>query len=147
MRALQSFGERLSASHGLAASNKHLAEAAALNNITADRYLWSEGIGAEAANPRSHATESAFLNVLRNFMADWADFDIAAVHYSYGLTCFALRIRASSCRIPFRIKASRRRPGCVRGPLNHPHGPRRTLLETVPVSAVEVVRARPNGHL
>lgn len=84
LRALQSFGEQLSVAHGLAASNQQYAEAAALNNITLDRYLWREGIGAEAANPRKYATQTAFLNALRKLMADWADFDIAATHYSYG---------------------------------------------------------------
>lgn len=84
LRALQSFGEQLSAAHSLAASNQHYAQAAVLNNITLDRYLWRRGIGAEAAQPRSHATQKVFLTVLRKLMADWADFDIAAVHYSYG---------------------------------------------------------------
>jgi hypothetical protein len=84
LRVLQGFGERLSAAHGLAASNQSYAQAAALNNITINRYLWREGIGAEAAGPLNHATQEAFLKTLRKLMADWADFDIAAAHYSYG---------------------------------------------------------------
>ena len=84
LRALQDFGEQLSTAHGLAATNQRYAGAAALNNITLDRYLWRRGIGAEAAQPLSHATQKVFLTVLRKLMADWADFDIAAVHYSYG---------------------------------------------------------------
>lgn len=68
----------------LAAVNQHLANAAALNNITLDRYLWREGIGAEANSPKVFPTQKAFLAALRKLMADWADFDIAAAHYSYG---------------------------------------------------------------
>ena len=84
LRALQDLGEQLSAVHGLAASNQRYAQAAALNKISLDRFLWREGIGAEVAGPRNHATQSTFLNVLRKLMADWADFDIVATHYSYG---------------------------------------------------------------
>jgi hypothetical protein len=84
LRALQDFGAQLSQAHGLAALNQRYAEAAALNNITLDRYLWREGIAAEAAAPRNHSSVEAFLRVLRKLMADWADFDIAATHYAYG---------------------------------------------------------------
>jgi hypothetical protein len=84
LSALRDFGEQLSAAHRLAAVNQHLAYAAALNNITLDRYLWVEGIGAEANNAKVYPTQKAFLSTLRKLMADWADFDIAAAHYSYG---------------------------------------------------------------
>ncbi|MQP68527.1 hypothetical protein GE253_24720 [Niveispirillum sp. SYP-B3756] len=84
LRALQNFGTQLSQAHGLAALNQRYAQAAALNNITLDRYLWRNGIGAEAVVPRIHATRDAFLKALRKLMADWADFDIAATHYAYG---------------------------------------------------------------
>lgn len=84
LHALRDFGEQLSAAHGLAAVNQHFANAAAVNNITLDRYLWRKGIGAEANNPKVYPTQEAFLSALRKLMADWADFDIAAAHYSYG---------------------------------------------------------------
>lgn len=84
LRALRDFGERLSASHGLAPDNQRYAQAAALNNITLDRYLWREGIGAEANNPKVFPKKREFLTALRKLMADWADFDIAAAHYAYG---------------------------------------------------------------
>jgi hypothetical protein len=84
LRALKDFGERLSAAHGLAAANQRYAQAAAMNNITLDRYLWRKGIGAEATSPLLHPNQKAFLTALRKLMADWADFDIAAAHFSYG---------------------------------------------------------------
>jgi hypothetical protein len=84
LRALQDFGEQLSRAHSLAASNQSAAQAAALNKVTLDRFLWREGIGAEAVLPRQHASTEAFLKVLRGLMADWADFDIAATHFAYG---------------------------------------------------------------
>jgi len=65
-------------------SNQRYAHAAAMNSFTLDRYLWREGIGAEASAPRAYATQEAYLRVLRKLMADWADFDIVATHYSYG---------------------------------------------------------------
>jgi hypothetical protein len=40
LRALQNFGEQLSKAQGLAAVNQQFAHAAALNNISLDRYLW-----------------------------------------------------------------------------------------------------------
>lgn len=84
LRLLKDFGEQLATAHGLAAVNQHFANVAALNNITLDRYLWREGIAAEANNPKVYPTQKAFLSALRKLMADWADFDIAAAHYSYG---------------------------------------------------------------
>jgi hypothetical protein len=84
LRALQGFGEQLSRGHGLAAQNQRFAQAAALNNITLDRYLWRKGIAAEEAALRNHPSLDAFLKALRKLLADWADFDIAATHYAYG---------------------------------------------------------------
>lgn len=97
-RALQDFGERLSSAHGLAATSQQLVQAAALKGVSLDRFLWREGIGAEAANPRIHASEANFLSTLRKLMADWADFDIAATHYAYGydLLCTEDQGRLSS---------------------------------------------------
>lgn len=84
LRVLRDLGEKLSAAHGLAAANQQFADAAALSNITLDRYLWLQGIRAEADSPKVYPTQKAFLSELRKLMADWADFDIAAAHYSYG---------------------------------------------------------------
>jgi hypothetical protein len=43
-----------------------------------------EGIGAEKKNPRQHASVEAFEMVVRDRLADWADFDMVAAHYAYG---------------------------------------------------------------
>lgn len=84
LRALQDLGEQLSASHNLGASNQTYLQAAKLAQVSLDRYIWREGIYAEAKSPRNHTTPEAFLRRLRKLMADWADFDIAATHYAYG---------------------------------------------------------------
>jgi hypothetical protein len=82
--ALRSLGERLSAAHGLAAQNAHKAQAAAMNNVSLDRLLWREGIAAEKHTPLLHASIDALQNVVRDLLADWADFDMVAGHYAYG---------------------------------------------------------------
>jgi hypothetical protein len=82
--ALKNLGETLSAAHGLASRNAHKAPAPALNNVSLDRFLWREGLGAEEQAPLQHASAEKFRNVTRHLFADWADFDMVAAHYAYG---------------------------------------------------------------
>ena len=84
LETLRSLGEKLSVVHGLAAKNPHKAQAAALNRISLDRFLWREGLATEKQNPRLHATLEDLQNVCRELFADWADFDMVAAHYAYG---------------------------------------------------------------
>lgn len=59
LRALQDLGEQLSVSHNLGASNHKYSHAAALGQVSLDRYLWREGIHAEATSTRNHTTPEA----------------------------------------------------------------------------------------
>jgi hypothetical protein len=82
--ALKDMGEKLSVAHGLASRNSLKAHAAAMNNVSLDRFLWREGITAEELTPRQHPSVKAFRDVMRHLFADWADFDMVAAHYAYG---------------------------------------------------------------
>jgi hypothetical protein len=84
LNAFKDLGEKLSAAHQLAASNPSKARAAAMNNISLDRFLWREGIAAEKQNPLVYSSVSALQYAVRDRFADWADFDMAAAHYAYG---------------------------------------------------------------
>jgi hypothetical protein len=85
LEALKNLGERLSIAHGLAASlNPFEKQAAAMAKVSPERFIWREGIGAEKKHPLQHQSVSAFENVVRDRLADWADFDMVAAHYSYG---------------------------------------------------------------
>ena len=84
LEALKTLGETLAAAHGLAAMNPGKMQAAAMNGVSLDRFLWREGIGAEKRNPRQYASVEAFEKVVRDRLADWADFDMVAAHYAYG---------------------------------------------------------------
>jgi hypothetical protein len=82
--ALRNLGEKLSAAHGLASRNSHKAQAAAMNNVSLDRFLWREGMAAEEQTQLQHPSVEAFRDVTRRLFADWADFDMVAAHYAYG---------------------------------------------------------------
>ncbi len=82
--SLHDLGEKLSAIHGLAAKNPHLALPAAMQKVSLDRFLWREGLAAEKQSQRMHVSSDSFQNVVRDRLSDWADFDIAATHYAYG---------------------------------------------------------------
>src|SRR5258708_12168621 len=82
--SLRDLGEKLSAIHGLAAKNPHLAQDAAMLKVSLDRFLWREGFAAEKQSQRMHASSDSFKNVVRDRLSDWADFDMAATHYAYG---------------------------------------------------------------
>jgi hypothetical protein len=82
--ALKDRGEKLSVAHGLASRNSHRAQAAAMNNVSIDRFLWRDGIAAEELMPRQHRSVEAFRDLMRHLFADWADFDMVAAHYAYG---------------------------------------------------------------
>jgi hypothetical protein len=86
LEVLRDYGERLSAAHALSSlpQNLHLAQAASLSGITLDRYLWREGLMAEEKAPRVEASVKVFQQKVRNMLADWVDFDVAAAHYAYG---------------------------------------------------------------
>lgn len=84
LQVFKDLGERLSGAHGLAALNPNMAQAAAMNQISLDRFLWREGIGAEKKKPLQHASVEALEGVVRDRFADWADFDMAAAHHAYG---------------------------------------------------------------
>jgi hypothetical protein len=86
LEVLRAYGERLSAAHALSSlpQNLHLAQAASLSGITLDRYLWCEGLMAEEKAPRVEASVKVFQQKVRNMLADWVDFDVAAAHYAYG---------------------------------------------------------------
>ena len=53
-----------------------------------------QGIGAEKKNPRLHASVEAFEKVVRDRLADWADFEMVATHHVYG---FPTRLSRRSC--------------------------------------------------
>lgn len=86
LEVIRDLGERLAAAHGLAQKpeNAQFAQAAVRNRISLDRYLWREGLVEEENAPTAHATKKEYQDKLRALLADWADFDIAAVHYAYG---------------------------------------------------------------
>jgi hypothetical protein len=84
LEALKDLGEKLSAAHGLAALNPLKAQAAVMNKVSLDRFLWREGIGAEKTKPLLHPSVGVFEDVIRDRISDWADFDMAAAHYAYG---------------------------------------------------------------
>jgi hypothetical protein len=84
LEALKDFGEKLSAAHGLAALNPLRAQAAAMNKVSLDRFLWREGIGAEKEKPLLHPSIGVLEDVVRDRISDWADFDMVAAHYAYG---------------------------------------------------------------
>jgi hypothetical protein len=54
-----------------------------MNNVSLDRFLWREGIGAEKKHPLQYPSVEAFERVVRDRLADWADFDMVAAHYAY----------------------------------------------------------------
>jgi hypothetical protein len=93
---LKSFGEMLSAAHGLAARNGDSAHAAAMNKVSLDRFLWRKGLEAEMANPVHFPTVERFHTELRKLLADWADFDAAAAHYGYGYDLIVTEDKGSS---------------------------------------------------
>ena len=84
--AVRAFGEKMAAAHGLGAknTNPYVAQAAAMHKVSIDRFLWREGLLAESKSPLTHASQEDFQGVVRHLLADWADFDIASVHYAYG---------------------------------------------------------------
>lgn len=84
--SLQDLGEKMSAAHGLAqlSSNARYQQAAKVNNISLDRFLWREGLQAEETNPISHASQKDYQRKLRTLLSDWVDFDIVAAHHAYG---------------------------------------------------------------
>jgi hypothetical protein len=86
LQAVRAFGEKMAAAHGLGAknTNAYVAQGAAMNKVSIDRFLWREGLVAESKSPLLHAKPEDFQGVIRHLLADWADFDIAAVHYAYG---------------------------------------------------------------
>lgn len=84
LEALKSLGEKLSIAHGLAALNPFKAQPASMAKVSLDRFLWREGIGAEKEHPLQHSSAAAFESVIRDRLADWADFDMVAAHYAYG---------------------------------------------------------------
>jgi hypothetical protein len=81
---IKDLGENLSVAHGLASRNSHRAQAAAMNNVSIDRFLWRDGIAAEELMPRQHRSVEAFRDLMRHLFADWADLDMVAAHYAYG---------------------------------------------------------------
>jgi signal transduction histidine kinase len=83
LEAVRSFGELLSAKHGLASQKQGIARDAQMMGVTGDRLLWREGIEAESKLPMMHATSEVFMKALRHKLADWADFDMLAAHYAY----------------------------------------------------------------
>jgi hypothetical protein len=82
--AVRTFGEDLSAKHGLAALNPSKACAAAVHRVTVDRILWREGLAAENVMPLQHVSIDAFQKALRKLLSDWTDFDVVAAHFGYG---------------------------------------------------------------
>lgn len=82
--SFRDFGEMLSIAHGLVAKNPWAQQPASMNKISVDRYLWRHGLNAEDNNPIRHPSKKAFLDAVRNKLSDWADFDVAAAHHSYG---------------------------------------------------------------
>ena len=83
--AVKDFGENMARAHNLIQDPRFInkIKAAVLLNISPDRYLWLEGLIEEESNPIVHTSLNDFQKKLRNLLADWADFDIAAVHYAY----------------------------------------------------------------
>ena len=75
-RALQDFGEKLANVHGIPPQSNPFAQI--------DTHLWRKGLSAEQRQPRFFSDVKAFERELKRYMADWADFDIAATHYAYG---------------------------------------------------------------
>ena len=86
LEAIKDYGEQLSKAHGLATSAKaaQYGWIAAQSKTSLDRILWREGLAAEEASPAVELSVPAFQTKLRALMADWVDFDVAAVHYAYG---------------------------------------------------------------
>ena len=60
------------------------ARPAKMLGISAERYLWRDGLYAEDDKQKLFPTPQAFHKAFRNVMSDWADLDIAATHYAYG---------------------------------------------------------------
>jgi hypothetical protein len=102
--ALKSLGERLSALHGLAALHPFKAQAAAMNKISLDRLLWREGIAAEKQKPLMHPSVENFEKVMRDRLADWADFDMAAAHYAYEYDFLCTEEQAALAQIRFLVR-------------------------------------------
>lgn len=88
--AVRDFGERLAKAHGL--SSAAATFAAPFVGITTERYLWRQGLAAEEAAPKLHATQNEFASALRHHLADWTDFDVAAAHTAMATITSALRI-------------------------------------------------------
>lgn len=84
LNKLKDLGESLSIAHGLADMNQGMRQSAVLNKVSIDRLLWREGIAAEESNPLQHPSVEAFQAIVRHRLADWADFDMACAHHSYG---------------------------------------------------------------
>jgi hypothetical protein len=55
-----------------------------LHSLTPLPSNWRNGLVAEEQTPRMFASKEFFLADVRNKLADWADFDMAAAHYAYG---------------------------------------------------------------
>lgn len=83
MQALKRFGEQLAAAHRLPV-NSRVAMAATMRGVSPYSLLWREGMEAERDHPLQHSSVATFEEALRDRLADWADFDIVATHYSYG---------------------------------------------------------------
>jgi hypothetical protein len=83
---LRDYGEKLAVGHKLALQPKYfrLAQAAAMNKITLERYLWRDGLAAEETTALVERTAKDFQAKTRGLLADWVDFDVVAAHYANG---------------------------------------------------------------
>ena len=106
LQALKRFGEQLAAAHRLPV-NSRVAMAATMRGVSPYSLLWREGMEAERDHPLQHSSVATFEEALRDRLADWADFDIVATHYSYGYDLLVARKRAQ-------VQFSKRRTSAAR---------------------------------
>lgn len=85
--ALKKLGAKLVGTHSL--STQHLRHLEALPSWpSAQEMMWMQGLLAEFDQPKQYPTQKKFIKEIRELIAEWADLDILASHYSYGNDIF-----------------------------------------------------------